>query len=52
VSTRARALAGRDGIDRDALLTMLFPEGMPAREEVIRSASDWLDEAERLSRIR
>jgi hypothetical protein len=31
---------------------MLFPEGLPAREEVIRAASDWLDEAERLSRTR
>jgi len=31
---------------------MLFPDGMPAREEVIRAASGWLDEAERLSRVR
>lgn len=51
-STRSRARAGRDGIDRDALLTTLFPGGMPAREEVIRAASSWLDEAERLSQMR
>jgi hypothetical protein len=51
-SDRARTQAGRDGVDRDALLTMLFPNGMPAREEVIRAASGWLDEAERLSQTR
>jgi hypothetical protein len=51
-STRGRALVGRDGIDRDALLTILFPDGIPAREDVIRAASGWLDEAERLSQIR
>jgi hypothetical protein len=31
---------------------MLFPNGMPAREDVIRAASGWLDEAERLSQTR
>jgi ketosteroid isomerase-like protein len=51
-STRARALPRRNGIDRDALLKTLFPDGMPAREEVIRAASGWLDNAERFSRMR
>ena len=51
-TTRSPKTASRDGIDRDALLTMLFPNGVPAREEVIRAAGGWLDEAERLSRTR
>ncbi len=42
----------RDRVDRDALLRALFPGGMPAREEVIRAASGWLDDAERLARMR
>src|SRR3954466_2907055 len=32
--TRSRKLADRNGIDRDALLNLLYPDGMPAREEV------------------
>jgi len=40
-----------DGINRDALLTTLFPTGIPAREEVMRAASSWLDEAERLAKL-
>ena len=44
--------AARDGINRDALLKTLFPDGMPAREDVLRAASGWLDEAERLSQQR
>ena len=51
-TTRKPKSANRNGIDRDALLTMLFPDGVPAREEVIRAASGWLDEAERLSQTR
>src|SRR4051794_3608871 len=50
--TRSRKTGNRNGIDRDALLTMLFPDGLPAREEVIRATSGWLDEAERLSQTR
>jgi hypothetical protein len=38
-------------IDRDALLNAIFPSGMPAREEVIRAATGWLDEAERVARM-
>jgi hypothetical protein len=41
----------KNGIDRDALLKTLFPDGIPAREEVIRAASGWLDDAERLARM-
>jgi C2H2-type zinc finger len=39
-------------IDRDALLKTLFPSGIPATEEVIRGVNQWLDDAERLSRLR
>jgi len=54
-STRARSRAsssdsGRGGVSRDALLQTLFPNGVPAREEVIRRANAWLDEAEQLAR--
>jgi C2H2-type zinc finger len=40
------------GIDRDALLRALFPDGIPPREETIRSVNAWLDEAERLTQRR
>jgi len=39
------------GVSRDALLQTLFPNGIPAKESVIRSVNSWLDEAERLSRL-
>lgn len=39
-------------VDRDALLRMLFPNGIPAREEAIQSVNAWLVEAERLARMR
>jgi hypothetical protein len=39
-------------IDRDALLALVYPNGIPARENVIRAASSWLNEAERLARER
>ena len=61
-ASRARSTAGSrslvgssnatsTGIDRDALLQTLFPNGLPAREAVIREASTWLDQAERLARM-
>lgn len=37
------------GVNRDQLLQTLFPNGVPAREAVIRRANAWLDEAERLA---
>jgi uncharacterized C2H2 Zn-finger protein len=43
--------AGRS-VDRDALLQQLFPNGLPAREAVIRAANDWLDQAEQLARLK
>jgi Zinc finger, C2H2 type len=39
-------------LNRDALLQTLFPNCIPAKENVIRSANSWLDEAERLTRLR
>jgi hypothetical protein len=29
----------------------VFPNGVPAREAVIRAANDWLDQAERLAKM-
>jgi hypothetical protein len=40
----------RATVDRDALLRALFPNGIPARESVIRDLNAWLDQAERLAR--
>lgn len=56
-SARTRGGAGssdgaRRNIDRDALLQTLFPSGVPAREDVIRQVSRWLDEAERLAAVK
>ena len=51
-TTRRGAVAGRNGIDRDALLKSVFPDGIPARENVIRAVTSWLDDAERLVRMR
>jgi hypothetical protein len=39
-------------VDRDALLRIVFPNGIPVRDDVIRTVSRWLDEAEMLARIR
>jgi hypothetical protein len=39
-------------LNRDALLAALFPNGLPAKEDVLRAASRWLDDAERLARMR
>jgi C2H2-type zinc finger len=48
-----RARARRDGsVDRDALLQKLFPNGIPAKEDVIRAINSWLDEAERLAKMK
>jgi Zinc finger, C2H2 type len=50
-SGRSRSRTDR-AVDRDALLQTLFPGGIPAKESVIRSVNSWLDEAERLARMR
>jgi hypothetical protein len=39
-------------VDRDGLLQFLLPAGIPAREDAIRQVNAWLDEAERLARMR
>jgi hypothetical protein len=39
-------------VNRDALLKALFPNGLPAREQTLRAATAWLDEAERLAQAR
>jgi hypothetical protein len=33
-------------------LKALFPNGIPPKEEIIRAANSWLDDAERLARMR
>jgi hypothetical protein len=43
---------GQVSVDRDALLAAIFPQGIPPRENVIRAVNSWLDEAERLARMR
>jgi hypothetical protein len=50
-AARSTAASSNSGTDRDALLRTLFPAGIPAREDVIRSINSWLDEADRLARI-
>jgi hypothetical protein len=40
------------GVNRDGLLRSLFPTGIPASEDAIRSVNRWLDEAERLARLK
>jgi hypothetical protein len=50
-ATTATASNGStQGIDRDALLRTLFPNGIPPRQDVIGQVNSWLDEAERLAR--
>jgi hypothetical protein len=39
-------------VDRDKLLQALFPNGLPARGEVIRRANAWLDDAEQLAKMK
>jgi hypothetical protein len=51
-TTRRRDAVGGTRIDRNGLLQALFPNGLPAREEVINAAHAWLDEAERLARLK
>jgi|SRR5436190_14126929 len=53
VGTEARSTAPGDFVvDRDALLRVVFPNGIPVRDDVIRTVSRWLDEAEMLARLR
>jgi hypothetical protein len=43
---------GSSGADRDGLLALIFPQGIPARQNVMREVNSWLDEADRLTRLR
>ena len=52
VAERTQDGATAAAVDRDALLQALFPQGIPAREHVLRGINSWLDEAERLARMR
>ncbi len=50
---RASGVGATDGrVNRNGLLQTIFPNGLPAREEVIKQANAWLDEAERLARTK
>ncbi len=49
-TTPRRSSSG--AVNRDALLAALFPSGLPAKEDVLRAANRWLDDAERLARMR
>ncbi len=49
---RSGSTTSQARVDRDALLQVLFPSGVPARFEAIRAVGAWLDEAERLARLR
>ena len=51
-SRRANSDGAATGVDRDALLQQLFPNGLPAREAVIRAANDWLDQADQLAKLK
>jgi len=53
-TTRGNRAASSDGneVNRDALLGALFPRGVPPRESVIREVAAWLDQAERLAKMR
>jgi uncharacterized C2H2 Zn-finger protein len=50
--TGRAARASARQVDRDALLQLVFPGGVPAREAVIRDANAWLDEAGRLTQLK
>lgn len=49
---RASSSGNAAEVDRDRLLQTLFPNGLPAREEVIRRANAWLDDAEQLAKMK
>ena len=51
-ATRRATDDNRAAINRDALLQTLFPNGLPAREAVIRAANEWLDRAEQLAKMK
>ena len=48
-ATTPRAARRTASVNRDALLQTLFPNGIPARENLIRELNSWLDQAEQLA---
>jgi hypothetical protein len=40
------------GVDHNRLLETVFPDGIPAREDVISALNSWLAEADRLAGLR
>jgi hypothetical protein len=51
-ATRAAAHGRNGGLDHDALLRALFPDGIPPRQDIVGAVNDWLDQADRLARQR
>jgi hypothetical protein len=51
-NSEARSTGAGAAIDRDALLRIVFPNGIPVRDDVIRYVARWLDEAETLAQLR
>jgi Zinc finger, C2H2 type len=49
---RGSRISGYAQLDRNQLLRALFPQGVPPKEDVIRAVGSWLDEAERLTRLK
>jgi hypothetical protein len=48
-STRTATRASNGGVDHDALLRALFPDGIPPRQTIVGAVNDWLDQADRLA---
>ncbi len=49
---RTTADGQRRVVNRDALLRSLFPNGIPATEQALQQVNAWLEQAERLTRLR
>lgn len=50
VGTKA-AGAGGSGVDQDALLKALFPDGIPASASALGAVNAWLAEADRIAKL-
>jgi hypothetical protein len=51
-SNGATRRSARDGVDHNALLRTLFPDGIPPKHETIAAVNDWLAQADTLARQR
>jgi len=49
---RTTADVQRRVVNRDVLLRSLFPNGIPATEQALQQVNAWLEQAERLTRLR